>query len=74
MTEKRQIRLAVAIQSRPDGTHMLSCDMKVAPKEVKSLDDALEYINAWAKIRLAQEDAKGAEIVVDLSYPALTFH
>lgn len=73
-TEKRQIRIAVAVQARPDGTHLLTSDMGVASEEVKSIDDALEIIDAWAKIRLAREDAKGAEIVVDLSYPALTFH
>lgn len=73
-TAKRQIRIAVAVQSRPDGSHLLTSDMDVAPVEVKSIDDALEIINVWAKIRLTKDDAAGAEIVVDLSYPALTFH
>lgn len=73
-TAKRQIRIAVAVQARPDGSHLLTSDMDVAAAEVKSIDDALEIINAWAKIRLGKDDAKDAEIVVDLSYPALTFH
>lgn len=69
-----QIRISVAIQARPDGTYLLTSDMDVAPEEVKSIEDALETIDGWAKIRLSQNDAKGAEIVVDLSYPALSFH
>lgn len=70
----KQIRIAVAIQARPDGTYLLTSDMDVPPVEVKSIDDALERIDAWAKIRLSHNDAKDAEIVVDLSYPALAFH
>lgn len=71
---KRQIRIAVAAQLQPDGTYRLTSDFGVAPEEVKSIEEALDVINAWAKIRLAQDDGTGAEIVVDLSYPALTLH
>lgn len=72
--EKRQIKIAVAVQDQPDGTYHLTNDMGVAAVEVKSIDDALEIVNAWAKIRASQEDALGVEIVVEFSYPVLTFH
>lgn len=73
-TSKKQIRIAVSVQSQPDGSYLLENDMGQEPVEVKSIDDVLEIANVWAKIRKTQKDAIGAEIVVDLSYPALTFH
>lgn len=72
--EKPQIVIAVAVQSRPDGTYLLTNDMGTVPETVESIDDVLEMVNSWAKIRLAQADAKNAEIVVEFSYPALTSH
>ncbi|KGG87705.1 hypothetical protein P245_19835 [Comamonas thiooxydans] len=73
-TEKREIRIAVAVLDQPDGTFVLTNDFGLPSEEVKSIDDALEIVDVWAKMRLEKDDAKDAKIVVDFSYPVLTFH
>lgn len=60
LSTKRVIRISVAVQSRPDGAYLLTSDMNVAPEEVRSINDALEIVNACDAP--ASENAKSASI------------
>ena len=69
--EKREIRIAIAVQGQPDKTSLLTNDMGAPLVDVGSIDGHLGIVDAWAKRRLARNDAKGAKRTVDVTNPSV---